>query len=179
MSTATSERRDWVPAAPFRAHVHRLMRQSGVPWPVVAFLAGTPLATVRTLVIGRGGKLRPRVHRHAAQQLIRLRENDLRRTRLDQVPAEPTGERIRLLRARGVSWAAIAQHLQLTQTTCQEIAQGRRTSCSVMVEILSSTACELAGILPWEDPTYAVSSTSTKTRSSTSFGKVRGSIGSI
>ena len=145
------ETMDWVLAAPFRAHVTHLMETAQVPWPAVAYQAGVPLATMRTLLFGRGGKVRPRISKQSAQLLIELRMEDLRWMRVSQVSAERAGARIRLLRGRHISWEKISAFLSIDEATCQAIAHQERTSCSVLTDILAQSACEAAGFHPWED----------------------------
>lgn len=141
----------WVLAAPFRAHVVHLMETAQVPWPVVAYQAGVPLATLHTLLFGRHGKLRTKITHYAATQLIELRTEDLAWMRNSQVSAENTGTRIRLLRSHLITWAQIADALVLSEETCQAIARGERTSCSVMVEVLAQSACAAIGLDPWDE----------------------------
>ncbi len=142
---------DWVLAAPFRAHVTHLMAAAQVPWPVVAYQAGVPLATLRTLLFGRKGKPRQKIARQAAARLIELRPEDLAWMRLAQVGAGAAGTRIRLLRGHGLGWDRIADFLSLSRTDCQAIARGERTSCSAMVDILAQSACEDLDLHPWEE----------------------------
>ena len=133
----------WVIAAPFRAHVAHLMRATSLPWPVIAHQANVPLATIRTPLYGRGGRLRPKIIRSSARRLINLRAEDLTWVRVVQVSAEETGSRIRRLRAKGVNWSTLGGFLGLDVGTCQAIAQGRQQTCSAMVSILARVACEL------------------------------------
>jgi len=141
----------WVLAAPFRAHVTHLMSSAQVPWPVVAYEAGISLATLRTLMFGRHGRLRSKIAYDAAIRLIELRPEDLRWLRVAQVNADQVGARIRVLRSAGAEWADIAKWLTIDVATCQAIARGERCSCSTMLDVLAQAACAVAGCLPWED----------------------------
>jgi len=142
---------DWVLAAPFRAHVIHLMSTAQVPWPVVAYQAGVPQATLRTLLFGRQGKARTKITHQAAERLLDLRTEDLAWMRHAQVSAERAGGRIRLLRSHRQSWTQIAEFLELDEETTRAIAHSERTSCSVMVEVLTHAACHAIGLHPWED----------------------------
>ncbi len=120
----TGPNTQWVLAAPFRAHVSHLIGNAQVPWPVVAYQAGVPRGALRTLLYGRHGKLRGKISHGVAQRLLDLRLADLSRLRATQTMAEPTSERIRLLRARGVTWERISQFSGLTPADCQRLGNG-------------------------------------------------------
>ena len=141
---------DWVPAGPFRAYALHLADAAAVPWPVVAYQAGLPVATLRTLIYGRNGKPRTKITRQTANQLLNLTTADLSYLRVNQVEASGAGARIRILRGRNTAWDRIARYLRLDIRTCQAIAKGHKTACSVMVDILAHTACEIIGLNPWE-----------------------------
>ncbi|MDR0489094.1 MAG: hypothetical protein LBG99_06845 [Propionibacteriaceae bacterium] len=141
----------WVPAAPFRAHVSHLVTTAQIPWPVVAHKAGVSLGTLRTLLYGRNGRVRPKISIIAARSLIELRMEDLRWMRGAQMSAEKAGMRIRRLRSLGITWEKIAHYLTVDVCACQELARGERTSCSVMVDVLSQCACSEAGLPSWQD----------------------------
>jgi len=126
------------------------MNTAQVPWPVIAYQAGVPLAAVRTLIFGRGGKVRPRITHTFAARLIDVCVEDLRWMRTSQISAENTGMRIRLLRSLHIPWQEISAFLELDEETCQGIARGERTSCSVMVDVLALSACAAVGLAPWE-----------------------------
>ena len=145
------DRNEWVLSAPFRAHVIHLMETAQIPWPVVAFQAGVPLYTVRTLIFGRAGKIRPKIALEAARNLIGLHMEDLNWTRYAYISAENTAMRVRCLRSLGIPWQHISHNLTLDLETCQAIARGERTSCSVMVDILAQCACAQVGLQSWED----------------------------
>ena len=59
----------WLPAAPFRSLARHLMNSHGLGVEELAVQAGLPVAAVRTLIQGRGGRARPRVARFVAQGL--------------------------------------------------------------------------------------------------------------
>jgi len=148
--TTWTDKPEWVLAAPFRAHVSHLMETAQVPWQVIAYRAGVPLATLRTLLFGRHGKVRTKITSGAAAQLIELGTDDLTWMRRSQTSAEKAGTRIRLLRSRQIPWEQIADLLTLDKDTCQAIARGERTSCSVMIDILTQSACDAFGLEDWD-----------------------------
>ena len=133
----------WVLAAPFRAHVAHLMTTTHIPWPIIAYQANVPLATIRTLLFGRDGRARPKIIRSAARRILNLTAEDFRWVRVHQVSAAETGARIRRLRARGVGWEGLSGFLGIDVSTCQAIAHGQHEMCSVMVSALARAACEL------------------------------------
>jgi len=141
----------WVLAGPFRAHVSHLVTTAQVPWPVVAHRAGVSLGTLRTLLFGRNGRMRPKIGTMAARRLLNLRMEDLRWMRGSQVSSERAGMRIRRLRGLNLSWEMIARYLTVDVLTCQELAHGERSSCSVMIDVLSQCACAEAGLPSWQD----------------------------
>ena len=141
---------NWVLAAPFRAHVTQLMEIAQVPWPVVAYQAGVPMATLRTLLFGRHGKARSKICHQAASRLIGLRPENLAWMRRSQVGAHRAGARIRLLRSHQLSWESIAASLHIDVKSCQGIARGEQSYCSVMVEVLAQSACQAIGFMAWE-----------------------------
>ncbi|MDR2975115.1 MAG: hypothetical protein LBV00_10480 [Propionibacteriaceae bacterium] len=143
-----AERPKWVLAAPFRAHVNHLMSTAQVPWPAIAYQAGLPPATLRTLLFGRNGKIRTKITQQAATRLIELRPEDLSWMRRAQVPADTAGMRIRLMRSHGLTWERIAGLLNLDHDQCQAIARGERSSCSAVVGILAQVGCEAIGVEP-------------------------------
>ena len=148
--TRTPDKPEWVLAAPFRAHVSHLMEAAQVPWQVIAYQAGVPLATLRTLLFGRHGKVRTKITQSAAVQLLETAADDLTWMKLTHISAEKAGTRIRLLRSHRIPWEQIADLLTLNKDTCQSIAWGERTSCSVMVDILTQSACDAFGLDPWD-----------------------------
>ncbi len=146
------------------------------------------MGTLRTLLFGRQGRLRSKISHGTARRLFEVRLDDLARLRLSQTSAQSTGERLRRLRRWGVDWAQISAFIGLDQTDCQRLASGTPACCSVMTAILVQSACEHFGLESWalsddgedlspNDAQAATSSASTKTRSSTTWGRVSGSIG--
>ena len=142
-------------AAPFRAHVTHLISTAQVPWPLVAYQAGVPLATLRTLLFGRSGRIRPKIDYETATRLITVQPQDLAWMRHAQISTERTSSRIRLLRGRHAAWEEISRFLCLDVPTCQAIARGERTSCSIMTDILAQMACDVMGF-QWDEVETAV-----------------------
>lgn len=140
---ATIERCDhtWVQAAPFRAHVRHLIDAAGVPWRVIAIAARVPAATVRTLLVGRDGRLRPRISRRSAECLMTVRVDDLQAARFTPVPAARTGRMLSALHQRGLGWEEMAAMLGSDAVTLSRIACGGRRTCPALLELLAQAAC--------------------------------------
>lgn len=131
----------WVQAAPFRAHVRHLIDATGIPWRAVAIAARVPPASVRTLLAGREGRLRPRISRRTAECLMAVRVDDLREARFIPVPAARTGRMLSALRRQGLSWEELAAMLGTDAVTLARIAAGGRRTCPALLELLAEAAC--------------------------------------
>lgn len=140
----------WVIAAPFRYHVRQLVATTGVPWPVVAFVADVPLAQVQTLLFGRGGQLRPRMSPYAARRLLRVNEPVLLALRATPAPASYVAEGIRQLLADGMAAGHLAAWLGIDAEALERLAQAR---CHVtrVTEILVTVACRRRGLVAETD----------------------------
>lgn len=64
-------------AAPFRAHLGRLIDLTGLPWTELARHALVPPAVVHRLLFGRNGRLARRIPRDYARRLLELDEQRL------------------------------------------------------------------------------------------------------
>lgn len=65
-------------AAPFRAHLDRLIDLTGLPWTELAGQARVPPAVVHRLLYGRNGRCMSRIPRDYARRLLELDERGLR-----------------------------------------------------------------------------------------------------
>ncbi|MDR2896350.1 MAG: hypothetical protein LBV30_06840 [Propionibacteriaceae bacterium] len=140
----------WVDAAPFRAHVIRLMAQTGLPWAAIAYQARVPLNTCRTLVIGRDGHLRSRIPRDYALRLITLAPGQLYWLTHTEVDAGPAASRLRLLRAHGRSWQELSDLTGTAITTLTAIAHGELDQCSSKIDVLVQLDCQSLDLRPWD-----------------------------
>ncbi len=136
----------WVAAAPFRYHVHHLASATGVPWQVIAVVAGLPQRQVRTLLYGRGGHLRPRLSPYAARRLLAVDVDRLRRLQLRDVPMSVPAERARALIADGMSLAELADWVHLDVHSMSRFVEGAG-QCSHVTDILLRLACIQHGLL--------------------------------
>ena len=136
----------WVSAAPFRYHVQHLMAATGVPWQVIAVVADLPLEQVRTLLFGRGGRLRPRMSPYAARRLLALDAELLNRLRARTIPAQMAQRSLAALLADGASLVSLAEWLRLDLHSTQQLAVGAGT-CSATLDIMLHLACVHRGLL--------------------------------
>lgn len=70
--TPLPDRHDWVPAAPFRAHLRHLRATTGLPWETLALAAGVSPSLVRHLVFGNNGRYPRRISPLTARRLAEL-----------------------------------------------------------------------------------------------------------
>jgi hypothetical protein len=129
----------WVPAAPFRAHLHRLRAESGLPWSVIALAAGVPPALVQSLVLGRRGRPVRRISPAAASRLLGLDVGLLRKLPRRRVDAAPTTARVRHLLAQGCDIARLAEWCRCTPAQVRALLRGSR--CSELTALLVEAAC--------------------------------------
>ncbi|GAB3698055.1 hypothetical protein [Mariniluteicoccus flavus] len=139
------ERHAWVLAAPFRAHVQNLMMTEALPWRVIAGLAGVQDAVVRTLVCGRGGRLRPRLAPRDAAALMATDTARVRKDRCLVVPARETAYACRTLLLTGRTVPEVAEMLDLTSLRTRAILAGHQRSTTLLVQHRSRAALRAHG----------------------------------
>lgn len=137
---------DWVTAAPFRAHVRRLMTVERLPWRMIAGLAGVSDATVRTLLLGRHGRPRPRIFAADARALLELDRERIISVRSRIIPATLTRRTCLTLLEHGHDVAALADMLDLPPSRVRAIVNGQRGSVSQLLEIRALAAGRAHGI---------------------------------
>lgn len=142
--TAGGDAWSWVDAAPFRAHVRRLMLDDALPWRLVAGLAGVPDGVVRTLVLGRRGRLRPRLPHRDAYALLALDRTRVAAARCTVVPGAPTRRAGGTLLSLGHGVPEVAEMLDLTARRTRAILTG--AAATVLVEQRALAACRAHGI---------------------------------
>ena len=125
-------------AAPFRAHVRRLLDQTGLPWPVIALAAGLPPALIRNLLFGRDGRHRNRLPASAARRLLALDSERLLGQQRMWVSAEPTAAVITELLSRGCPPLALARYCRLSEPELVAVLES--TLCSRLTELLAHAA---------------------------------------
>jgi len=147
----------WVLAAPFRAHVRRLLDQTGLPWPVVALATGLSPALIRNLLFGRDGRHRNRLPAPAARALLALDADRLLGQRRLWVSAEPTAITVTELLATGCSPAALARYCRLSEPELIGLLDA--ALCTRLTELLVGAAR-----LQWRRPLRPVAGQSVTTR---------------
>ena len=139
----------WVLAAPFRAHVRRLLEQTGLPWPVVALAVGLPPTLVRNLIFGRDGRHRSRLPAPAARRLLTLDAERLLGQSRVWVPAGPSAEIVAELLHGGCPPAALARYCRLSEPELIGLLDA--SLCSGLTELLAGAAR-----LQWHRPLQSV-----------------------
>lgn len=100
----TDDRTSWVHAAPFRAHLRHVAAVSGLPWPVLAVLAGVSTSLADHLLHGRNGRPVRRLARESAARLLELTPDVALTRAAGWVPPDRATRIARHLADRG--WAA-------------------------------------------------------------------------
>lgn len=136
----------WVAAAPFRYHVHHLIAATGLSWQVIAAVAGVPQAQVRTLLFGRGGRLRPRLSPYAARRLLALDADRLRRLQVRDMLLPVASEMAQALLADGMSLGQLADRIGLDIHATARVVEGGGL-CSRAIDISLRLACVERGLL--------------------------------
>ncbi len=135
------ELHDWLPATPFRSHVNALIAATGLPWRAVALQAGVPPRVVRTLILGRGGRLNRKIPRSAAISLLALSETALKQLRRRYVPCDAARRLVGRLRAAGLDDHDIATLLRLDDWSLTSIDTGTRLVDEYTL-LLARAACD-------------------------------------
>lgn len=128
----------WVLAAPFRAHVRRLLDQTGLPWPVIALTADLPPSLVRSLLFGRDGRLRSRLPASAARRLLSLDAERLAGQSRVWVPAGPTASVLAELLSAGCPPHALAGYCRLSEPELVAVLDA--PLCTRLTELLAAAA---------------------------------------
>lgn len=101
----------WVAAAPFRAHLLRLVAESGLPWQWVGVQAGLSLTCASHLLFGHSGRRIRKISPATARGIWAVSPEELRGLATDFKPAAQTAARLRLLAERGYPAAALASEV--------------------------------------------------------------------
>lgn len=136
----------WVAAAPFRYYVHHLVGATGLPWQVIAAVAGLPQQQVRTLLFGRGGRLRPRLSPYAARRLIALDPVRLRRLKVHDSLIPLATDMARALRADGMGLTELAERVGVDSGTMSHLLEGGGL-CSRATDIMLRLTCIERGLI--------------------------------
>ncbi|HEY9289929.1 MAG TPA: hypothetical protein VIP98_01500 [Microlunatus sp.] len=144
----------WVDPAPFRAHLRRLIRESGVPWRTLAMLAEVPPGPVEHLLLGHAGRPLRRLHPMIANRLFHLTLDVVRDAAVVPIRPGRTGWLLCRLRSRGWSFDELSRRTGLPGRELADLAAGRSRSCS---QLTAATVRAIAQAL-WDLPTTAPSS---------------------
>jgi hypothetical protein len=138
----------WVSAAPFRAHLRRLIITSGVGWRTVAVLAEMPSSALRRLLHGRNGRPLTRFHPQLASRLLALTPETIAETAQHRRTSRESMAVLRLLLARGWDVDELARRSGLVAGELEAIVEQRQLSCS---QLTAATIRAMAQAL-WEVP---------------------------
>ncbi len=132
----------WLPAAPFRTHVQALIECSGLPWRAVALQARVPPAIVRTLVLGRQGRLRSKIPRQAAENLLRVSAAELDELRHEPASLDLLRRLVARLSSRGFTASDIATLLRTDTPRIRALIAGMRVPVDAYTALLARAACD-------------------------------------
>ncbi|MCI1748477.1 MAG: hypothetical protein LKI24_10525 [Acidipropionibacterium sp.] len=135
----------WVFRSHLSRHVRYLMAATGVPWRVLAHLAGVPSATVASMVTP-GRRPRARIRAGDARRLLMLTPATVASAEQTLVPAAPTVNRIQTLHRAGHHHRQIAGYLNLSDHELAPLAAGEVSCCTLMVRLRAQAACEAHGL---------------------------------
>ena len=138
----------WVLAAPFRAHVRRLITGTGLPWRTIAVLAAVPSPALRRLLHGRGGRPIVRLHPHIAARLYLLTADEIAGAASRLRACRGTRMVLQLLLDRGWGLVDLAHRSGLPIGELEAIVDGRLECCS---QLTVATVRALAQAL-WRVP---------------------------
>ena len=113
----------WVDAAPFRAHLQRLVEHSGLPVPVVALAAGIEPATARRVATPQP-RHRDRMRCQDARALLATTPEQLDGLPRRQVRSAPARRLVTRMRAGGASSAWIAQQAGVDRLVVEQLRAG-------------------------------------------------------
>lgn len=115
----------WVDAAPFRAHLRRLIDATGEPWFVVVQAAGLSVRHGQALLHGRDGRRPRRVSGSVARGILATTPEGVVSLRTRMLQAGDTLEELTTLVGEGVSVASLAAFLGLTEQQVIALAEWR------------------------------------------------------
>lgn len=126
---------EWVLAAPFRAHVRHVGEVTGMPWRVLALVAGVQPALMRSLLFGRQGRQVRRLHIVTARLLLALDATTLRLLGGRRCRAEHTRGRIRDLLG-DLDADELAAMTRCSTSELTALAEGDQTTCNAITALL-------------------------------------------
>lgn len=139
---------EWVCAREFAVHVRHISSASGVPWRVLALLAGVSSRTVGRLV-GRGRPMR-RIRAVDAVRLLMLTPLAISAAEQQFVDPVSTVRRVRVLLMNGHSVNDVAAYLGVSTGGLARLITEPEPRCTAMMRVRARAACE-AHHLWWAD----------------------------
>lgn len=137
---------NWVDATPFRAHAKHLLRDSNLPWRVIALAAGIPSEVMHSLIFGRHtGSIR-RIRAVDGLALISLTAERLTSLGARRCFASDVPHAIAALNARGIKRHTIALFAGLRRAELASLTNGSATTCTNLARWRLLAAAEAWGI---------------------------------
>ena len=152
---------EWVSAAPFRAHLLRLIQTTGLPWRTIAVLAAVPSVTVDHLLHGRNGRRLTRLQPHLAARLLAMTPASVAEAEHCFQDSTEAGRLIQLLQQRGWTPDELSRRCGICAPMLEALLEQRVDSCT---QLSVATLKALAQAL-WQLPAPDVSHGIVPTRS--------------
>lgn len=136
----------WVRSTPFRAHLRRLVAETGEHPRVLALAAGVAPNSVLALLSGRASGRR-RIRARDASLLLALDRAGIAELAVTPVPAHTTVRRLEALAPLAQSRSALAAMLRLDTDGLDRLHRAEWTSA--LIELRAAAACGAAGLCGW------------------------------
>lgn len=137
----------WVTAAPFRAHVRRVLTAEPLPWRAFAGYARVPDNVVRGL-LGLGRRPLRRIAPHYAQALLGVEPTNLRADLMRPVEPGAALMAARALLAAGWTVARIARAGSIPESRLRALLHGEDPAITQRTVLLITAAARAHGIDP-------------------------------
>ncbi|GAA2181869.1 hypothetical protein GCM10009785_18710 [Brooklawnia cerclae] len=138
----------WVDARPFRALVCQLVSDTGLPWRVLALIAGVSPATVRALVASGTDQRLRRLGIADAWRLYRLDQQLIDGLRKEPAPCDELRPLLWALGLCGCQPHDLARFVGADVPTVRSLMAGGSGWCSRLTLIRAIAACHAWGIDP-------------------------------
>lgn len=151
----STEHGAWVDAAPFRAHVRRLIADHRLTWRTVAMLAEVPTPAIGRLVCGRGRRPVSRLHPLIAERLFHLTDESIRVAAIQHASTTRSRELLGRLLDHGWSIRLLADRAGLSTSELIAITSGECDRCSQLTEAVIKAVAQALWTVPGPDPAPA------------------------
>ncbi|AXE39238.1 hypothetical protein [Acidipropionibacterium virtanenii] len=138
----------WVCSRDFAAHVRHMSSASGIPWRVLAILAGVPSRTVVRLM-GLGRPMR-RIRAVDAERLLMLTPLAISAAEHQLVDPTSTLRRVHILLENRHTLTEVSTYLDVSAQDLAQLLTARDPRCTAMMRVRARAACEAHHLL-WAD----------------------------